>query len=161
MKRDWISTGRRPTGLCGAALLLAARAFNINRTVTDIVQVVHISHSVVRKRLDEFANTPSGSLTINEFSCVDLVSKSHFSIWHLVNYTIIFLRKRMKTPLHFENLRKKYWKHKNESKRRKRRKLPRRQVARYIRCLTHWYLPWVNFKAQTNNFLPIATIYLH
>jgi len=72
MKRDWMSTGRRPTGLCGAALLLAARAFNLNRTVSDIVQVVHISHSVVRKRLDEFANTPSGSLTVDEFSNVDL-----------------------------------------------------------------------------------------
>jgi transcription factor IIIB subunit 2 len=75
MKLDWMSTGRRPTGLCGAALLLAARAFNINRTVSDVVQVVHISHSVVRKRLDEFASTPSGSLTIDEFSNVELVSK--------------------------------------------------------------------------------------
>ena len=76
MKRDWISTGRRPTGLCGAALLLAARAHNINRNVADIVRVVHISESVVRKRLDEFATTPSGSLTIDEFTTVDLVSGS-------------------------------------------------------------------------------------
>lgn len=73
MKRDWISEGRRPTGLCGAALLLAARAFNVNRTVSDVVRVVHISESVVRKRLGEFANTPSGSLTIDEFTNVDLV----------------------------------------------------------------------------------------
>ncbi|VDN24460.1 unnamed protein product [Gongylonema pulchrum] len=36
MKRDWIATGRRPTGLCGAALLLAARCFNFNRTVADV-----------------------------------------------------------------------------------------------------------------------------
>lgn len=67
-----MSMGRRPTGICGAAILLAARALNLNRSVTDIVNVVHISHGVVRKRLDEFANTPSGSLTIDEFNSVDL-----------------------------------------------------------------------------------------
>lgn len=73
MKRDWMSTGRRPTGLCGAALLLAARAYNMNRTIADIVRIVHISESVVRKRLDEFASTPSSALTIDEFATVDLV----------------------------------------------------------------------------------------
>ncbi|CAJ0960038.1 unnamed protein product, partial [Mesorhabditis belari] len=72
MKRDWMATGRRPTGLCGAALLLAARANNFNRTVQDIVKVVHISEQVVRKRLDEFARTPSANLTVDEFSAVDL-----------------------------------------------------------------------------------------
>uniref|UniRef100_A0A183CG80 B-related factor 1 n=1 Tax=Globodera pallida TaxID=36090 RepID=A0A183CG80_GLOPA len=72
MKRDWMSTGRRPTGICGAALLLAARALNLNRTVTDVVHVVNISYAVVKRRLDEFANTPSGALTIDEFSTVDL-----------------------------------------------------------------------------------------
>ncbi|KAK6738697.1 hypothetical protein RB195_020671 [Necator americanus] len=72
MKRDWMSTGRRPTGLCGAALLLAARSFNFNRTIGDVVKVVHISESVVRKRLEEFSQTPSGALTIDEFSTIDL-----------------------------------------------------------------------------------------
>ncbi|CAD5210377.1 unnamed protein product [Bursaphelenchus okinawaensis] len=72
MKRDWMSTGRRPTGICGAALLLACRAFNINRSIADIVRVVNISETVVRKRLDEFASTPSGNLTIDEFHVVDL-----------------------------------------------------------------------------------------
>uniref|UniRef100_A0A0K0DCQ4 B-related factor 1 n=1 Tax=Angiostrongylus cantonensis TaxID=6313 RepID=A0A0K0DCQ4_ANGCA len=72
MKRDWMSTGRRPTGLCGAALLLAARSFNFNRSISDVVRVVHISESVVRKRLEEFSQTPSSALTIDEFSTVDL-----------------------------------------------------------------------------------------
>ncbi|CAG9538811.1 unnamed protein product [Cercopithifilaria johnstoni] len=72
MKRDWIATGRRPTGLCGAALLLAARCFNFNRTVADVVRVVHISEAVVKKRLDEFGQTPSSTLTIDEFTSVDL-----------------------------------------------------------------------------------------
>ena len=73
MKRDWMATGRRPTGICGAALLLAARRYNVNRTVSDIVRIVHISETVVRKRLEEFADTASGNLTIDEFTVVDLV----------------------------------------------------------------------------------------
>uniref|UniRef100_A0A1I7ZXC8 TFIIB-type domain-containing protein n=1 Tax=Steinernema glaseri TaxID=37863 RepID=A0A1I7ZXC8_9BILA len=72
MKRDWLSTGRRPTGLCGAALLLAARSYNFNRTVNDVVRVVHISESVVRKRLDEFSKTPSANVTIEEFNNIEL-----------------------------------------------------------------------------------------
>ncbi|CEF62856.1 Transcription factor IIIB 90 kDa subunit [Strongyloides ratti] len=72
MKMDWIDTGRRPTGLCGAALLLAARSYNFNRSVSDVVRVVHVSESVVRKRLEEFSNTPSSMLTIEQFSNVNL-----------------------------------------------------------------------------------------
>uniref|UniRef100_A0AAF5CYK0 B-related factor 1 n=1 Tax=Strongyloides stercoralis TaxID=6248 RepID=A0AAF5CYK0_STRER len=72
MKMDWIDTGRRPTGLCGAALLLAARSYNFNRSVSDVVRVVHVSESVVRKRLEEFSNTPSSMLTIEQFSAVNL-----------------------------------------------------------------------------------------
>ncbi|GMR36372.1 hypothetical protein PMAYCL1PPCAC_06567, partial [Pristionchus mayeri] len=72
MKRDWLATGRRPTGLCGAALLLAARSYNFNRSVSDVVRVVHVSEAVVRKRLDEFSQTPSSALTLDQFSSVDL-----------------------------------------------------------------------------------------
>uniref|UniRef100_A0A914WTK0 B-related factor 1 n=1 Tax=Plectus sambesii TaxID=2011161 RepID=A0A914WTK0_9BILA len=72
MKRDWLATGRRPTGVCGAALLLAARSANFNRTVADIVRVVHVGEAVVRKRLEEFGQTPSSSLTLDEFATVDL-----------------------------------------------------------------------------------------
>ena len=32
MKRAWISTGRRPNGLCGAAILIAARVLNFRRS---------------------------------------------------------------------------------------------------------------------------------
>ncbi|TNN44786.1 Transcription factor IIIB subunit [Liparis tanakae] len=35
MKRDWMHTGRRPSGLCGAALLVAARMHKFRRTVKD------------------------------------------------------------------------------------------------------------------------------
>ena len=37
-----------------------------------MVRVVHISETVVRKRLEEFSQTPSGALTIDDFRSIDL-----------------------------------------------------------------------------------------
>lgn len=72
MKRDWMAVGRRPHGLCGAALLLAARYFSFNRSIQDVINVVQIGESAVRKRLNEFAQTASSALTLDEFANVDL-----------------------------------------------------------------------------------------
>ncbi|KAH9507205.1 transcription factor TFIIIB subunit brf1 [Bulinus truncatus] len=72
MKRDWMHTGRRPAGLCGAALLISARMHNFNRTIDQIIKVVKVCESTVRKRLLEFESTPSAQLTIEEFDNVDL-----------------------------------------------------------------------------------------
>ncbi|KAJ7159849.1 BRF1-domain-containing protein [Mycena crocata] len=68
--RDWMTRGRRPAGICGAALLLAARMNNFRRSVEEIVQVVKIADTTLKKRLDEFKNTPSGSLTLADFRSV-------------------------------------------------------------------------------------------
>ena len=59
--------GRRPAGICGACLLLAARMNNFRRSVEEIVQVVKIADTTLRKRLDEFRRTPSGKLTLADF----------------------------------------------------------------------------------------------
>ncbi|XP_076604371.1 BRF1 general transcription factor IIIB subunit a [Chaetodon auriga] len=72
MKRDWMHTGRRPSGLCGAALLVAARMHNFRRTIKEIVSVVKVCESTLRKRLIEFEDTPTSQLTIEEFMKVDL-----------------------------------------------------------------------------------------
>ncbi|XP_075148063.1 brf RNA polymerase III subunit [Haematobia irritans] len=72
MKKDSIHSGRRPTGLCGAALLIAARMHEYSRTISDIVRIVKIHESTLRKRLTEFADTPSSALTLDEFMSVDL-----------------------------------------------------------------------------------------
>uniref|UniRef100_A0A8C9JM07 Transcription factor TFIIB cyclin-like domain-containing protein n=1 Tax=Panthera tigris altaica TaxID=74533 RepID=A0A8C9JM07_PANTA len=57
MKRDWMHTGRRPSGLCGAgvAALLAAR-----------------ERSRAEKGLTEFEDTPTSQLTVDEFMKIDL-----------------------------------------------------------------------------------------
>ena len=72
MKRDWIDTGRRPSGLCGAALLIAARMHGFNRSLIDVIKEVKVHESTVRKRLTEFGETPTSSLTLKEFMTVDL-----------------------------------------------------------------------------------------
>uniref|UniRef100_A0ACD5U6L8 Uncharacterized protein n=1 Tax=Avena sativa TaxID=4498 RepID=A0ACD5U6L8_AVESA len=67
MKRDWMQTGRKPSGLCGAALYIAALSHGYNYTKSNIVAVVHICEATLTKRLIEFENTDSGSLTIEDF----------------------------------------------------------------------------------------------
>lgn len=65
--RDWMTAGRRPAGICGASLLLAARMNNFRRSVQEIVQVVKIADVTLKKRLEEFRKTSSGNLTISDF----------------------------------------------------------------------------------------------
>ncbi|KAM4665677.1 transcription factor IIIB 90 kDa subunit isoform 1-T1 [Amazona ochrocephala] len=72
MKRDWMHTGRRPSGLCGAALLVAARMHDFRRTVKEVIRVVKVCESTIRKRLTEFEDTPTSQLTIDEFMKIDL-----------------------------------------------------------------------------------------
>ncbi|XP_037359993.1 transcription factor IIIB 90 kDa subunit isoform X2 [Talpa occidentalis] len=72
MKRDWMHTGRRPSGLCGAALLVAARMHDFRRTVREVVGVVKVCESTLRKRLTEFEDTPTSQLTVDEFMKIDL-----------------------------------------------------------------------------------------
>ncbi|VDO00023.1 unnamed protein product [Rodentolepis nana] len=71
MKKDWLSTGRRPSGLAAAALLVAARIHEFNRTEEDVAKVARISQMTTRKRLIEFSKTPSSALSIDDFFTVD------------------------------------------------------------------------------------------
>jgi transcription factor IIIB 90 kDa subunit len=50
MKKDHLHVGRRPSGLCGAALLFAARHHGFNRKPADIVRIVKVHESTLRKR---------------------------------------------------------------------------------------------------------------
>ncbi|XP_054423759.1 transcription factor IIIB 90 kDa subunit isoform X2 [Pteronotus mesoamericanus] len=72
MKRDWMHTGRRPSGLCGAALLVAARMHDFRRTIKEVISVVKVCESTLRKRLTEFEDTPTSQLTVDEFMKIDL-----------------------------------------------------------------------------------------
>lgn len=68
MKKDWIDKGRRPTGLCGAAILMAAKAQDFQICFQDISRVAKIGHATIKKRLSEFESTNASNLSINEFN---------------------------------------------------------------------------------------------
>ncbi|XP_074108064.1 transcription factor IIIB 90 kDa subunit-like [Cotesia typhae] len=75
MKKDNIHTGRRPSGICGAALLIAARMHDFSRTVGDIIKVVKIHESTLRKRLLEFGDTSASALTLDDFESIDFAEE--------------------------------------------------------------------------------------
>ena len=72
MTRDWMTYGRRPAGICGAAIILAARMNNFRRTVREVVYVAKVQEQTLFKRLDEFKVTESSALTVEEFRNINL-----------------------------------------------------------------------------------------
>jgi transcription factor IIIB subunit 2 len=77
MIQDWMVVGRRPSGVCGACLILAARIHNFRRTVTEVVYIVKVTTATIQKRMEEFKLTPSASLTVDEFLHTEFLESSH------------------------------------------------------------------------------------
>ncbi|KAI2801628.1 transcription factor TFIIIB subunit brf1 [Blomia tropicalis] len=67
MKRDWIHFGRRPSGVCAAAVLVSCRINNVRCTIKDIISIAKVCESTIRKRINEFIATPASKLTFKEF----------------------------------------------------------------------------------------------
>lgn len=67
MRHDNITHGRRPAGICGAAIIMAARAHNYRRTVREVVYIAKVTMATLQERMEEFANVPSAQMTIREF----------------------------------------------------------------------------------------------
>lgn len=67
MKRDWMQTGRRPSGVCGAALFLACHIHGVARSKRDIMRIVHVGWSTLDERVREFRSTAASALTAAEF----------------------------------------------------------------------------------------------
>ncbi|KAI4254339.1 MAG: hypothetical protein LQ352_003157 [Teloschistes flavicans] len=76
MSRDWMVDGRRPGGICGAALILAARMNNFRRVVREVVYTVKITEVTINKRLEEFQETESSALTVEQFRTTDLPTEA-------------------------------------------------------------------------------------
>jgi transcription factor IIIB subunit 2 len=77
MSLDWMVMGRRPSGVCGACLILAARMNNFRRTITEVVYIVKVTTHTIQKRLNEFKVTPSSALTVEEFLNNEFLESSH------------------------------------------------------------------------------------
>jgi transcription factor IIIB subunit 2 len=77
MGLDWMTVGRRPAGVVGACLILAARMNNFRRTVTEVVYVVKVTVQTIQKRLEEFKQTPSSELTVDAFLSNEFLESAH------------------------------------------------------------------------------------
>ncbi|KAI9338236.1 cyclin-like protein [Obelidium mucronatum] len=74
MDRDWIVKGRKPAGICAACLFIAARMNGFARTPREIVSVVKICEATLAKRLEDFRETPSSALSVDDFQNLMLES---------------------------------------------------------------------------------------
>ena len=82
MQFDYMTHGRRPAGICGAALIMAARAHNYRRTVREVVYIAKVTMATLQERMEEFANVPFAQMTVNEFnkisdSEIDKIKPAH------------------------------------------------------------------------------------
>ena len=76
MKRDWIVAGRRPAGICAAALLIAARAHGFSRIPQDVTRILRVCGLTVATRVKEFEHTSSAKLTLDQFNKVELQAEA-------------------------------------------------------------------------------------
>ncbi|OBS25330.1 hypothetical protein FPOA_05863 [Fusarium poae] len=77
MSRDWMVMGRRPSGICGACLLMAARMHNFRRTVREVVYIVKVTNHTIQNRLQEFKVTESSRMSVEDFLKQDFLESSH------------------------------------------------------------------------------------
>lgn len=79
MDRDWIVLGRKPAGICGSALIIAARMNNFRRTPLEVSYVAKVTQATLKLRLDEFAQVESAQMSIADFTNEEnhLMAKSH------------------------------------------------------------------------------------
>lgn len=76
MSHDWMAEGRRPAGVVGACIIMAARMNNFRRTVTEVVYVVKVTVQTIQKRLEEFKHTASSQMTVGHFLTTEFVEKA-------------------------------------------------------------------------------------
>jgi len=72
MKRDWLVAGRRPAGICAAALLIASRAHGFGRSQRDVARILRVCGVTVQTRLKEFEATPSSRLSLDQFQTMEI-----------------------------------------------------------------------------------------
>lgn len=77
MANDWIHEGRRPAGVAGACVLLAARMNNFRRSHAEIVAVAHVAEETLQRRLNEFKKTSSGALSVADFRLLEQTERAN------------------------------------------------------------------------------------
>ena len=77
MAADWIHEGRRPAGIAGACVLLAARMNNFRRSHAEIVAVSHVGEETLQRRLKKKKKTKAGTLSVKSFREVENLESSN------------------------------------------------------------------------------------
>lgn len=72
MKTDWMTDGRRPAGVAAAAVLIACRMNNLQRSKAQIMQISMVAESTIDERLLEFKNSDASSLTVDDFRATNV-----------------------------------------------------------------------------------------
>ena len=86
-------SGRRPAGICAAALLIAARAHGFSRQHSDVTRILKVCGLTVTTRVREFEQTSSARLlSLEQFQKMDLETEGAFmymrctSLYRLLRY---------------------------------------------------------------------------
>ena len=77
MSLDMMAEGRRPSGICGACLLMAARIHNFRRSIREVVYVVKVTMETIRLRMDEFRSTEASGMSVEDFLSDNWTAVSH------------------------------------------------------------------------------------
>lgn len=72
MKLDWMAHGRRPSSLCGAAILIASRMHGFKKNTSEVCKIVYVCEETLKKRLEEFKDTAVAQLTSEKFQEIDV-----------------------------------------------------------------------------------------
>eukprot|EP01084_Bolivina_argentea_P062080 113517_1 len=59
--------GCHPSGVCGAAILIAARMYGLQRRIKVMAGIVNISHTVISKRVKELTKKPIAYCTVEGY----------------------------------------------------------------------------------------------
>lgn len=106
MNRDWMVTGRRPSGIAGAAVIIAARMNNFRRTLREVVLVAKVTEITLSKRLEEFKETKSSTMSVKDFRATDPTAVEGYDV--------------QKPPSYYRALPE--WQEKQANKKRKRKR---------------------------------------
>lgn len=77
MDRDWMVMGRKPSGICGCALIIAARMNNYRRTPLEVAFIAKVTMVTITQRLEEFRMIPSADMSVEEFYGSDFLEHQH------------------------------------------------------------------------------------
>lgn len=73
-----MTVGRRPNGLCGAAILISAKINGFRRSPAQIVKAVHACEETIRKRVNEFKFTNTAMLTRGQLKEIEEKEKDPY-----------------------------------------------------------------------------------